>query len=358
MSAESGGTVDVQGSSLGAQAMRAVESGGVEPGGEPSAATELSSEGEEIAPSAQQGGGEVTEASAEAAAKNEIDDLIAHFSEGKPQQDDADDLDIDDDGVDEPGQQGSRAQRRIRSLSGKVKELSGTNEQLQLQVQQQQQQFAQAGQAYRKQQLQLQKMQLNMARMEERSRLNRPAESDDPAERFWAEKRGELIKASENKLSPQVRAAYQRIQKMEQELQRRDREAQSRERRATYSQAVDSAYERHFKNELPAEEFQKLRGVLGNRIMGTAYEMGGNPDFDSAAQALKTSLNSYFVARLNHWRQSSGAKVAQSQDTPKPAPAGTPGAKASTSWPTKAKLKQHGYRDWVQWQIAGEPMLT
>lgn len=321
------------GGSLGAQAMAAVDSGEVEAGVDTTVAADDSDGGGSAEPS----GGDPGE-SHEGHTDDERTELEKFFADddGEPAEKPA-----EKEGA--QAQNGSRAERRIRALNSRVKELAAQNEQFQRYAQQMQQQHQQELARWREQN----------ARWDERMRAMGPQQEPDPVQQFKAEVLAEAKKQVGGELNPQIQQALQRIQQYEQQRAADQRMAQQRQNVARLNQMADAAVEQHIAPKVgtmePAERDFYAQMVL-------TVKATRQTDMESAAKIVRRQLNGYARSSIKHGYKARGDKLRASQAAADPTPNGVGGARGD-SYPDWDRLRSAGYKSYHQWEIKGRPKV-
>ena len=333
--------------SPGKQAMALVDQGVVEAGVDEAPSNEGDAEPLTAEPS--EGGTQEAQAS-------EVKALEDFFGEGskdpEPEKPEDDEIDFEQEGAP------SRAQTRIRSLAGRLKETTA-----QLQQHQSQQQAAskwqqQAWQQMQQMQATLQQQQVELAQVRAREQalasVQGPAE-DDPVAKFRGELRGELLE----ELSPELRKSQEQVQQLQEHLQSQQRQAQIQARRAQYNRQVDAAVDAELKPYLDEETYGTDGHFLGALTLSLASSMGPQATIEDASRELRKRLFRISRGFVRARNKANGAKVALSQAVPNPSPPGRGGARGGQTekMPTMAKLRAAGFKDHMKWQMAGSPPL-
>lgn len=329
------------GGSLGSQAMAAVDSGEVE-------SLELeNAQGYVDSEDSSEGG--------------EVQDLESWFAEQDEEQKASSDVDDDDDDDDDetPDQdseetagRGGRAQRRIRSLSKRLKEqataFQATQSQLQQQqqwVQQQQQYQQQLAQAYQQQQVEMAKMQ---AALQAYSQGQQPQKQKDAVDEFQER----LLAEAQQKVSPEIQALRQQLEQM-QHSQRQQVEAERRVRqRQQINFEADRAVERHIIPFVDEEVVQGDKHMLGSLVVAMAAM--NDTDLETAAKTLRRMNMNMSRGVIRKRSSQNGAKLRASKSIPQPSPSGKI-ASQEQAFPSLSAIRKAGYGDFLQWQMAGSP---
>lgn len=347
-----GGAPEVTGSSMGAKAMALVDGGHVEAGEDPTPQPQDTVEPLE-ADSAEPSQSDQAVAQAE-----EVKALEDFFGEGaqdpKPETSPDDDDEIDFEEAGAP----SRAQKRIRALSGRLKETSSQLQHYEQQTQAATQWQQQAWQQMQQQQQAMQQMQVQLAELRAREQAMaslQPQGEEDPVAKFRGEIRSELM----DELSPELKRSQEQVQALQKHLEGERRKAQVAARRAAYNREVDQAVDTELKPYLDDETYSSDSHFLGALTLSLASSMGPQASIQDASRELRKRLFRISRGFIRARNAANGAKVAQSQEVPSPSPPGRGGARGGTTekMPTMAKLRAAGFRDHMKWQMAGSPPL-
>jgi hypothetical protein len=257
----------------------------------------------------------------------------------------------------QPQQEQSRSQKRIRTLIEKVKEQTAANQQLQSQLQQQAQYSRQAYEANQRLQKQMHQQQIEQARIKAQLEMmprQNQQQANDPVEQFRRETIEKALGQAEQKLSPQVKQALQEVNALKQSLAAQAKQAEQAQLRDSYNQQADAALARHVQPFMTPTGYQELGHRMGSYIIQEA--MLSNTDFDSAAKNVRNFLLKAARDIYTHRTKQGGDKVAAAKQIPAPAPRGRGDAKVE-EYPPWDRLRKNGYKDYMAWEMKGRPRL-
>ncbi|MBH06040.1 MAG: hypothetical protein CMJ20_06930 [Phycisphaeraceae bacterium] len=233
--------------------------------------------------------------------------------------------------------QESRAQKRIRGLSTDLKSSQETNLQLQQQMQAMQQQ---------QQEMQNKFLEaLNVQRQQQQQE-----EYQDPADEF----KNSVINDAMGKLNPELATLKKEFDALKNSMTEQQQEAQAAAQKQEYIREADTATREVFFAGEADDVPKDLQEGLSTITMMFQWLTGSNAT-DSAKMAKRTALQ-YAKTELSRQGKSLKAKRNASMATEAPSPSGRSNVEGDGS-PSFEQLRSNGFRDELDWAVAGMPSL-
>ena len=245
-----------------------------------------------------------------------------------------------------------RAEKRVRESVARAKAAESKLQEVQAQYQQQYQAMHQQMQAQVAAQTQALQEQLNLQRYQlQQAEYKREQEElanlspGQKLEREWLEKARGLV-------APEVQAIRQELEQERAQRQEVFRRAKANNDLQQWKTQAGEAAKKVVFDGFDDTTLSKL-GPKAQEVLLTWHAASGE-DISKSAQSLKAFLEDYHRARLASVSRNSGAKIKQSQATPKVAQGSKVSAGGSAK-PSPSQLRAMGYSDAFEWRKAGAP---
>lgn len=245
---------------------------------------------------------------------------------------------------DEDENQGSRAQKRIRSLVSEKNELKRQAQEFRQQMDQlaQQNQYL-AGQ-----------MQALMQGHQQPEKPQKSLEEMEPLERFEYE----VLQKAQELVNPKLEALENQYKSLEQQREEARQKYEQKKHADKLLAQTKSLVDQHLLKDYDPDARQQLGEGLEDLVLTHAAAFGLQP-VQSVAHVSKL-LDKFAAAKLNS--KAKASKVRKSQSAPKPVRASAtaapvPGEAGTTETPSLGSLKRNGFDSHFRWVLAGRPAL-